>query len=103
MTATVITKAALIDEIAATTQLTKADVGRVLSAFTDGVTTHLVNGDNVTLTGFGTFKAVEREARTGRNPSTGAALEIAAKRVPRFTVGATFAAAVNVPKKKSRK
>lgn len=51
-------------------------------------------GERVTLTGFGTFERVERAARTGRNPRTGAAIEIAASATPRFHPGASLRAAV---------
>ncbi|MGM0788281.1 MAG: HU family DNA-binding protein, partial [Thermodesulfobacteriota bacterium] len=51
------------------------------------VTKALSKGDSVTLVGFGTFKPVKREARTGRNPQTGAPIRISARKVPKFTPG----------------
>ena len=53
------------------------------------------NGDSVSLIGFGTFYVGERAARTGKNPSTGAALEIPASTVPKFTAGKGLKDAVN--------
>jgi DNA-binding protein HU-beta len=56
-------------------------------------------GENVTLVGFGSFKAAKRAARTGKNPKTGAAIKIPATTVPKFSAGATFKAAVAKKKK----
>nr|WP_279324167.1 HU family DNA-binding protein [Acinetobacter sp. NIPH1876] len=55
----------------------------------------LANGGQVALTGFGTFKVTERAARTGRNPKTGEALQIAASKVPTFKAGKGLKDAVN--------
>lgn len=66
-----------------------------LNAFIDSVTTALANNDEVVLTGFGSFKVSHREARTGRNPQTGEALEIAASNVPSFKAGKNLKDAVN--------
>jgi len=66
-----------------------------LNAFLDTVTEALVNNDEVVLTGFGTFKVSERQARTGRNPRTGEAMEIAASKSPTFKAGKTLKDAVN--------
>ena len=73
-----------------------------LDAFIDTIQTAVKKGDSVTLVGFGTFKSVKRAARTGKNPSTGAALKIPAGTVPKFTAGAKFKAAVD-PKAAARK
>ena len=87
-------KSELIDLIAAEADLTKAAAGRALDAAIAGITTAVAGGDNVTLIGFGTFKAAERAARDGKNPKTGEPLKIAAATVPKFTPGASFKAAV---------
>ncbi|NTZ82385.1 HU family DNA-binding protein [Burkholderia metallica] len=80
-------KADLINHIATDTGLTKTDAGRVLDATLDRITKALRKGESVALTGFGVFSIAERAARTGRNPSTGAEIEIAAAKVPKFKAG----------------
>jgi len=81
------TKAELIAKIAEKAKLTKAQAESALAVFECTVTTELVSGGKITLPGFGTFSSVSKEARTGRNPQTGQAIEIAAKRVGKFTAG----------------
>jgi DNA-binding protein HU-beta len=90
----IMNKTELIEAIAKSAELSKADAERALSAVIDTVVKTVAKGDTVTLVGFGTFKSSKRAARTGRNPATGAALKIAATTVARFTAGATFKAAV---------
>ncbi len=80
-------KSELIDAIAGSTDLTKADAGRALDATIAAVTAALKGGDAVTLVGFGTFSVKERAARKGRNPKTGEPIEIAASKVPDFKAG----------------
>ena len=87
-------KSELIEAIANSAELTKADAERALNATIAAVVKAVAKGDTVTLVGFGTFKTVKRAARTGRNPATGAALKIAASTSPKFTAGATFKTAV---------
>jgi len=84
------TKADLVEKIAAESGLTKADSERALNAFVKTVSTALKNGDSVTLVGFGTFTVMERAEREGRNPKTGEAMTISAKKVPKFKPGATL-------------
>jgi DNA-binding protein HU-beta len=71
---------------------------RAAAAALDSVLTEIqgavADGERVTLTGFGTFERVQRSARTGRNPRTGAAIEIAASAAPRFHPGSGLRAAV---------
>jgi DNA-binding protein HU-beta len=81
------TKAELIAKIAEKAKLTKAQAESALAAFQCTVTTELVNDGKVALVGFGTFSALKKVARTGRNPQTGKPLKIAAKRVGKFTAG----------------
>ena len=78
------TKAELVQFIAETADLTKADATRALDAMVEGVTKGLKEEGKVTLVGFGTFTAKKREAREGRNPQTGETVKIAARVVPRF-------------------
>ena len=80
-------KSELIDAIAEKGGLSKADAGKALDATIASVTDALKSGDTVTLVGFGTFGVKERAARTGRNPQTGATLEIKASKVPSFKAG----------------
>ncbi len=88
-------KAELIDAIAADAGLTKADAGRALDAFVTATSKALKKGDRVALVGFGSFSVSKRAARTGRNPQTGKAIKIAAKKVAKFKAGAELAKIVN--------
>ncbi|MCF8284836.1 MAG: HU family DNA-binding protein [Sphingobacteriales bacterium] len=88
-------KAELIEAIASGSKLTKADSGRALDAFLDATSKALKKGDKLTLVGFGTFSVTKRPARMGRNPKTGKAIKIAAKKVAKFKAGAALAKTVN--------
>lgn len=88
------TKAELIDKIAANAGLTKTDAGKALDATIDSVKAALKKGQKVTLVGFGTFSVSKRKARKGRNPRTGAEIKIPATKVPKFTAGKTLKDAV---------
>ena len=77
-------KTQLIEHIAATTDLSKAAAGRVLSTVLESVSKTLKKGGTVSLTGFGSFSVAKRKARIGRNPKTGDALKIKAAKVPQF-------------------
>ncbi|MGA3209630.1 MAG: HU family DNA-binding protein [Syntrophales bacterium] len=76
----------LITEVAKFT-CTKAEAGKALDAIFGAIKKALKKGENVTLVGFGTFSVKKRSARKGRNPQTGAAIKIAAKKIPKFTAG----------------
>lgn len=80
-------KTDLIDRIAETAGLTKADSNRALDAAFDAIAKALKNGDTVTLIGFGTFLVRKRKARTGRNPQTGKEIQIPASLLPAFRPG----------------
>ena len=80
-------KSELIEAIAASADIPKATAGRALDAVIESVTKTLAAGDSVTLVGFGTFAVKERAARTGRNPQTGKAINIAAAKIPGFKAG----------------
>ncbi|WP_430462415.1 HU family DNA-binding protein [Thalassolituus sp. LLYu03] len=88
-------KSELIDAIAASADIPKAAAGRALDAMIEAVGEALKGGDQVSLVGFGTFLVKERAARTGRNPQTGAPIEIAAAKVPGFKAGKALKDAVN--------
>jgi DNA-binding protein HU-beta len=81
------TKAELIERVATTAKLSKADATRALDATLNAVKGALKKGQKVTLVGFGTFSVAKRKARQGRNPQTGEAITIKAARVPKFTAG----------------
>ena len=88
-------KAELIDQIAAGSGLSKTDSKKALDACLSAITGALKEGDKVALVGFGTFSVSARAARTGRNPQTGQAIEIPAKKVAKFKAGKELADAVN--------
>lgn len=85
----------LIDKIASETDVSKSDVGAVLSAFQDAVMSEVKAGGKVQLPGFLTFEKGHRAARTGKNPQTGEPLQIAAADVPKVKVGKSFKDVVN--------
>ena len=76
--------------------LTMKEIERVVSAFFDSITEQLQNGGRVELRGFGAFSTRDRDARKGRNPRTGASVEVAAKRVPYFKPGKEMRERLNV-------
>ncbi|MFN3918540.1 MAG: HU family DNA-binding protein [Flavobacteriales bacterium] len=88
-------KAELIDAIAASSGLSKADSKRALDSFVDVTAKALKKGDKIALVGFGSFAVSKRAARKGRNPQTGKEIKIAAKNVVRFKAGADLSAKVN--------
>lgn len=88
------TKAELIDKIAALAKISKADAERALNALLDSVKMSLKKGQKVTLVGFGTFSVSKRKARKGRNPRTGETIKIPAAKVPKFTAGKAFKDAI---------
>ncbi len=92
----------LIERLATQHNLTKAEAGRVLATVLDAVVTTVKKGGSVTLPGFGSFKQVARAARTGYNPRAGTKIKIAAVKLPKFTPGSAFKAAVD-PKAAARK
>ncbi len=88
-------KSDLIEHIAKEADLSKASAARALDAFVSGITETLKQGSEVSLVGFGTFAVGDREARTGRNPRTGEALEIKAAKIPKFRPGKGLKDALN--------
>jgi DNA-binding protein HU-beta len=87
-------KAELVDAIATEAKITKADAQRAVDGIIDAATKALKKGDRVALVGFGSFSVAKRAARNGRNPQTGKAIKIAAKKVVKFKAGAELAAKV---------
>ena len=88
-------KAELVEAIAKEAKLSKAESEKALNAFTNQAAKALKSGSKVALVGFGTFSVAKRAARNGRNPQTGKAIKIAAKKVAKFKAGAELAKAVN--------
>ena len=87
-------KQELIAIVAEENELSKAQVGRVIDSVFDAIMKSVAQRDGFQLIGFGTFKAAQRAAREGRNPSTGETIKIPATTLPKFTAGAAFKAAV---------
>lgn len=88
-------KAELIEAVADAAELNKVTATRAVDAMLNGITDTLKKGEQVTLIGFGTFEVRERAARAGRNPQTGAAIEIKASKAPAFKAGKALKDAVN--------
>ena len=88
-------KSELIQALADKTGLTKVDTEKTLNALVEIVIDTVADGQEVALIGFGTFKAAHRPAREGRNPATGATIQIEASMQPKFTPGAAFKNKVN--------
>jgi DNA-binding protein HU-beta len=90
-----VTKRQLVGKIAVEAQLTRAQAASALESFLEGIRSSLVRGDRVTISGFGTFGVSHRKARRIRNPRSGSAIEVAAKRVPRFAPGVELKSAID--------
>ena len=88
-------KADLIEQIAQAAEISKSAAERAVDALVVAVKSSLRKDEMVTLVGFGTFYAAKRSARTGRNPRTGAEVQIAAARVPKFRAGKALKDAIN--------
>lgn len=83
-------KGELVDKIAEKANVTKKDADSILTAMLEVILDTVADGDKVTLVGFGTFEARQRQAREGRNPSTGEPIKIPATKVPAFSAGKQF-------------
>ena len=88
-------KTELVAAVAEKAALSKKDAEKAVAAVVDAITGALADGEKVQLVGFGTFEVRERAARTGKNPRTGAAIKIAASKVPAFKAGQAFKNSVN--------
>lgn len=87
-------KADLINEVSKVLN-TKKEARNAVDSIITSITAALGKGNDVTLTGFGTFKVAKRKARKGRNPQTGEEIKIKAAKVPKFTAGKGLKEAVN--------
>jgi len=88
-------KAELIEKVATIAELNKASATRAVEAVLDGIAAALKSGDQVTLSGFGTFSVAARAERSGRNPRTGESITIPASKNPKFKAGKGLKDAVN--------
>lgn len=88
-------KSDLVDYIANHANISKKDAENALGGFTSAIETALKRGDSVQLVGFGTFSVSHRKATTGRNPQTGATIQIAARNAVRFKAGKKLTSALN--------
>jgi len=89
------TKADLVEAVARATELTRGDAELLVEIALEGIVEALNRGEKVELRGFGSFRVRERGARRGRNPKTGAAVEIPAKRIPFFKAGKELRKVIN--------
>ena len=88
-------KTQLVDRVAESVELNKASASRAVEAMLDIITGALRSGDDVTLSGFGTFSVSNRRERTGRNPRTNEPITIPASKNPKFKAGKALKEAVN--------
>ncbi len=89
------TKDQLVEKIAGDAEISKKEAQAALKAVASGISGALAKGDSITLVGFGTFSVSQRAARTGRNPQTGATIQIKASKGAKFKAGKTLKDAVN--------
>jgi DNA-binding protein HU-beta len=90
-----VTKSEFVDQVASRADLGKAEAGKAVDAVLDTIQETLARGSDVTFSGFGKFHVAERSARQGVHPRTGAPIQIAASKVPRFTAGSGLKKSVN--------
>lgn len=91
------TKADLIEEVSRVVEMTRKDSEVIVEAIFDSVVRSLRNGDKIEIRGFGSFRTRERRPRIGRNPKTGARVEVPAKRIPYFKPSKELKDLVNEP------
>jgi DNA-binding protein HU-beta len=87
-------KGDLVAKLAKDAGITKSQAEAAFKSLVGSVTAALKKGQKVTLVGFGTFSVAKRKARVGRNPQTGVAMKIAARKVPKFSSGSELKKAV---------
>ena len=85
----------LISNIADKAGLTKTEAGKAVNSFISAITDSLAKGQEIRLVGFGTFSVSKRAAKTGRNPRTGATIQIKARKLAKFKAGKTLQNAIN--------
>ncbi len=89
------TKAEMIEAVAASADVSKAEAERTIGAFFDHVVAATKSGDKVSWPGFGSFSTTQRAAREGRNPQTGATVQIKASTAMKFSASSTLKSALN--------
>lgn len=90
-----VNKNEMITSVAESASMTKSDASKAVDAVFDAISSALQGGDEVRLTGFGTFAVTQRKATTGRNPRTGETIQIPASKQPKFRPGKSLREAVN--------
>jgi DNA-binding protein HU-beta len=90
-----VNKAQLAEQIAQKADLSRKDAEQAVEAALETIEEQLARGGEITLTGFGKFHVAARNARQGRNPQTGATIQIKAAKVPRFSAGSKLKQVVN--------
>jgi integration host factor subunit beta len=95
VSAGVMTKAELVDEVARVVQLTKKQAETIVNIVFDSIVDSLRAGQKIELRGFGSFRLRRRGGRTGRNPKTGKGVHVPPKRVPYFKPGKELRQLVN--------
>ncbi|MBT5945206.1 MAG: HU family DNA-binding protein [Rhodospirillaceae bacterium] len=95
MRGSTVNKNDLVASVADSSGLSKADAGKAVDSVLDNITNALQGGNEIRLVGFGTFSVAQRKATTGRNPQTGAAIQIPASKQPKFKAGKALKDAVN--------
>jgi len=85
----------LVNKVSDDTGMSKSDSAKAVDSIIDTITSELKGGGDVRLVGFGTFLVTKRKATTGRNPQTGAAIQIPAANVPKFRAGKSLKEALN--------
>jgi integration host factor subunit beta len=90
-----ITKAELVEDVANAAELTKKDAERLVEIVLESIVETLRSGEKIELRGFGSFRVRERGSRRGRNPKTGAPVDIPSKRVPYFKPGKELRELIN--------
>ena len=96
-------KAEFVAKLAEGGKITEKQAESVFSAFVGMISTSLKNGERVALPGFGVFTVVDRKAKTGRNPRTGAQIKIPARKAVKFSASSVLATGLNGPKKAPQK
>ena len=89
------TKAELVEAVAESAGVSKADAEKTIGAFFDHVVSSAKNGDKVAWPGFGSFSTTKRPARVGRNPQTGAPVQISASTAMKFSASSTLKSTLN--------
>jgi DNA-binding protein HU-beta len=92
------TKAEIIDAVADICDVSKSEAQRAVDAVFSTIADNLTRGEEVRLTGFGSFSVAQRAARSGRNPKTGETIQIKASKQPKFKAGSPLKDAVNTGK-----